>query len=105
MSDLAILALLGSVAFIQNAAFTWVSRSRNSGDVQYHAWASICSNGIWFVTNFLIAGQVFKAIESGSYQFLIVAGLVYVLATTLGSVLMMARLLKTEKGKRQVGAR
>lgn len=105
MTEIMVLALLAGMAFIQNATFTWVSRSRNSGDVKYHAWASVCSNGVWFVTNFLVAGQVFKAIESGSYQFLAIAGFVYVLATTLGSVLMMARLLKTEKGKRQVGAR
>lgn len=105
MSDLTILALLAVVSFIQNAAFTWVSRSRNSGDVKYHAWASVCSNGIWFATNFLIASQVFKALETGSFWFLAVAAAVYVITTTAGSCWMMARLLKTETGKRQVGAR
>jgi hypothetical protein len=80
-----ILLALAGISFIQNAAFTWVSRSRNSGDVKYHAFASVCSNGIWFVTNFLIAGQVFKAIETGSYWFLALAGVVYVVTTTAGS--------------------
>lgn len=99
------LALLATISFVQNAAFTWVSRSRNSGDVKYHALASVCSNGIWFATNFLIASQVFEAIETGSYWFLAVASIIYVATTTAGSCWMMARLLKTETGKRQVGAR
>ena len=31
---------------LQNMAFTWVSRARNSGSLGYHAIASICSNGV-----------------------------------------------------------
>jgi len=105
MEDLINLVLLGAVAFIQNAAFTWVSRSRNGGDPQYHRYASWCSNGIWFVTNILIWRQVYAAIESGSFWLLGAGAIVYVIATTEGSVMMMKRLLKTETGKRQVGAR
>lgn len=104
MNSVLDIALLGVVAFIQNMAFTWVSRSRNSGDPSYHRWAAICSNGVWFVSNVLIWKQVWAAIESGSWLTLGIAGLVYVVATTEGSVLMMKRLLKTETGKRRVGA-
>lgn len=99
------LILLAVVAFIQNAAFTWVSRSRNSGDPDYHRWAAYCSNGIWFLTNILIWRQVWQAIESGSWWLLVAAGVIYCIATSEGSVLMMKRLLKSEKGKRRVGAR
>lgn len=97
--------LLAAAAFVQNMAFTWVSRSRNSGDPSYHRKAAYFSNGIWFLTNILIWRQVWAAIESGSWLHLAVAGVAYCIATSEGSVLMMRRLLKSEKGKRQVGAR
>jgi predicted permease len=105
ISAIIILATLAGVSLVQNAAFTAVSRSRNAGDVGYHIRCAIASNGIWFITNFLVVGEVYKALETGSYWFLIAAGIVYVASTTAGSAWMMARLLKTEKGKRQVGAR
>jgi hypothetical protein len=85
-------------------AFTWVSRSRNSGDPSYHRVAAYFSNGIWFLTNVLIWRQVWTAIETGNYWYLLVAGVAYVISTSEGSVLMMKHLLKTEKGKRKVGA-
>lgn len=96
---------LGAIAFVQNMAFTWVSRSRNSGDPNYHRYASWCSNGIWFAANVLIWRQVWAAIETGAWWQLAISSVVYVIATTEGSVLMMRILLKTERGKRQVGAR
>ena len=99
------LALLAVVAFVQNMAFTWVSRSRNSGDPNYHRYASICSNGIWFITTLLIWSQLWTALTTGDWIKVVLTGLVYVIATTEGSVLMMKILLKKEKGKQQVGAR
>jgi hypothetical protein len=93
------------VAFVQNMAFTWVSRSRNSGDPSHHRYAAYCSNGIWFITNILIWKQVWNAIESGNMWYLVAAGIAYTIATSEGSVFMMKRLLKTETGKRRVGAR
>lgn len=98
------LALLAVVAFVQNMAFTWVSRSRNSGDPSYHRWTAICSNGIWFVTTLLIWNQLWAALTTGDWGRIALTGLVYIVATTEGSVLMMKILLKTEQGKRKVGA-
>ena len=92
------------VAFVQNMAFTWVSRSRNSGDPNYHRWAAVCSNGIWFVTQLLIINQVWPALVNGEWWRIAATGAVYILATTEGSVLMMRILLKKETGKRKVGA-
>ena len=46
MVELIILAL----AFIQNVAFTMVSRSRNRSNMTYHAVCSVFSNSIWFLT-------------------------------------------------------
>lgn len=99
-----LLPLLFAVAFVQNMAFTWVSRSRNGGDVNHHRRAAYCSNGVWYVTQVLIFGTLWQSLTSGSYGKLALVGLVYCLATTEGSVFMMRKLLKTETGKRRVGA-
>lgn len=98
------LAVLFVVAFLQNMAFTWVSRSRNSGDPNYHRYAAICSNGIWFMTTLLIWNELFGAMTKGEWWKVLLTGLVYVVATTEGSVLMMKILLKKETGLRKVGA-
>jgi hypothetical protein len=100
-----VLILLAIVSFIQNMAFTLVSRSRNSGDPDYHRWCAYASNGIWFICQVLIVKTVWESINRGEWWFVIVAGFVYCLCTAEGSVTMMKRLLKTEKGKRRVGAR
>ncbi|MEH2536506.1 MULTISPECIES: hypothetical protein [unclassified Bradyrhizobium] len=105
MHSVLILVALAAVSFVQNAAFAAVSRSRNSGDVAHHAKWSVASNGVWFATQILVFSTVWKAIESGSYSLIAAAGVVYVAATTAGSCWMMAKMLKTETGKRMVGAR
>jgi len=46
MIELTILAL----AFVQNVAFSLVSRARNRDNMTYHAVASVLSNGLWFAT-------------------------------------------------------
>lgn len=99
-----LLPLLGVVAFIQNMAFTAVSRSRNSADVSYHRRCAWASNGVWFVAQVTIFGILFQAVTTGSFLKVALVGVVYVIATTEGSCLMMARMLKKETGKRKVGA-
>lgn len=98
------LFLQGAMCFIQSMTFTWSGRSRNSGDPSYHRYASWASNGTFFLTNSFMTVTVVNAINSGDYVYAALAGLVYLLATAEGSVLMMKILLKTEKGKRRVGA-
>lgn len=107
MIDLPIYALLGilaCLAFVQNMAFTWVSRSRNGGDVQYHRFASWASNSIWFLTQVLLYGTVWTSLTQGEWWKIALTLLVYTGATTEGSCLMMRILLSTEAGKRKVGA-
>lgn len=104
MSYILSLVLLACVAFVQNMAFTWVSRSRNSGDPSYHRYAAWSSNGVWFITTLVIWSQLFTALTHGDWWRVAIAGIVYVAATTEGSVLMMKILLKSETGKRKVGA-
>ena len=99
------LTALAPVAFVQNMMFTLVSRSRNSADPNYHRYCAWGSNGVWFICQVMIVKNVWSAIHNGQWWYAAAAGLIYSLATTEGSVLMMKRLLKTEKGKRRVGAR
>jgi hypothetical protein len=98
------LLALAAVAFVQNMAFTWVSRSRNSGDPQYHRWAAVCSNGVWFATQLILWNQIWAFVTAGGWLKLALTGVVYVAATTEGSVLMMKILIRRETGKRKVGA-
>ncbi len=42
--------ILFVLAFFQNVAFSLVSRSRNRSSIRYHIFASIASNGVWFLT-------------------------------------------------------
>lgn len=98
------LLLLAAVSFIQNMAFTWVSRSRNSGDPGYHRWAAFCSNAVWFATFSILTPRLMQAFDTGNWLSVAITGAVYTVATSEGSVLMMRILLNTEKGKRKVGA-
>jgi len=91
------------VLVLQNAAFTWVSRARNSGSYAYHGIAAVFSNGIWFVSNLYLISMVAKPgmpVETLAYM-----GLVYIAGTVTGSVLMHWIAVNwLEKGKRKVGA-
>lgn len=88
---------------VQNAAFTWVSRARNSGSLGYHAVASVFSNGIWFVSQFLLINLVAK--PNMLIAELVKYGFIYIAGTVIGSVLMHFVAIKyLEKGKRKVGA-
>lgn len=91
------------VLILQNAAFTWVSRARNSGSIGYHAIASVFSNGIWFVSQIFLIGMVAK--PNMPIQELVKLGSIYVTATVIGSLLMHWVSMKfLESGKRKVGA-
>jgi hypothetical protein len=104
MNEYLILVIFAVVAFIQNMAFTWSSRSRASGDPVYHRYASLASNGIWFVCQVLIMQQIWTSVQSGEWWAVAIAGVIYTIATSEGSVFMMRWLIKTEKGKRRVGS-
>jgi hypothetical protein len=89
----------------QNAAFTWVSRARNSGSLSYHALASVFSNGIWIFSQAIIINFMISAINSGDWSKIAFTGLYYTGFTVTGSVSMHAFLrAKVEKGSRRVGA-
>lgn len=100
-----LLLFLGALSFVQNMAFTWVSRSRNGGDVRYHRYASLASNSVWFVTQVVLYTTVWSSLTHGQWWKIAITGVVYSICTAEGSCLMMKILLKTEAGKRMVGAK
>ncbi len=99
------LAILIVVAFIQNMAFTLVSRSRNSADPDFHRKCAWCSNGIWFLCYMFLMRSIWKDLMAGNMLPVFLVGAAYALATAEGSVLMMKIAIMREKGKRRVGAR
>jgi len=118
------LIALTAVSFIQNMAFTLVSRSRNSGDPDYHRYAAWGSNGVWLLTQAFIAANIYTPItnmvnQGADLMDIVRIGLtfiVYAISTSEGSVFMMKLLLGyvkvpflskylLESGKRQVGAK
>lgn len=98
-----VLFALSGVAFGQNMAFTAVSRSRNAGDIIYHRKCAWMSNGVWLLCSMFIWKNLFDAFDKQNYWQLVPLFIVYIASTTEGSVAMMARLIKSEKGARRVG--
>jgi hypothetical protein len=98
-------ALWALLLLVQNAAFTWVSRARNSGSVQYAAVASIFSNGVWFLGQMFIVNVFVRAKEADSLALLLPTMMWYTVWTTVGSTLAMLVLRRWfETGNRRVGA-
>jgi hypothetical protein len=85
---------------VQNATFTLVSRARNSKSIAYHALAAVGSNGVWFVSQFLLFGYMLNVLKDGTWVDALPIGLWYTLWTIVGSVGMhWIALHKIEKGR------
>jgi hypothetical protein len=51
--------ILAALAFMQTMSFTLISRARQRKDPFYHAWASVMSNGVWYLTmQQLVLGKI-----------------------------------------------
>ena len=85
MIDLTWLAWAGLLV-VQNAAFTLVSRARNSKSVGYHAVAALGSNGVRFASQFLLFGFMLDVVKNGTWSDAIGLGLWYTIWTIIGSV-------------------
>lgn len=92
----------GAILFAQNAAFTWVSRARNSGSIGYHAIASVFSNGVWIASMYFV---VDKLREAAGWREMLTVGVFYTACTVAGATFMhWFSMRHLEKGKRKVGA-
>jgi hypothetical protein len=96
---IALQAFLFGLAYVQNMAFTWSSRTRNQNDLKAHRNAAICSNGVWFLMQVTIWGTLWQSLTHGHWGLLVVTGLTYITATTEGSVHMMKILINKETKK------
>lgn len=91
---------------LQNAAFTWVSRARNSKSIGYHAFAAVFSNGIYILNQFIVVNKLVEARKSGSLVELTIVCLFYTLFTVTGGVTMHSFLMKhVERGRREIGSK
>lgn len=93
------------VLFLQNFAFTYVSRARSSGSLLRHVKASFFSNGIWIFSQMIMLGPLFDYLQ-GKHGLVpqIHVALQYTFTTMAGSIAAHYWALKTEKGKTSVGA-
>lgn len=93
----------GAVLVLQTAAFTWVSRARNSASIGYHAAASVASNGIWILSMFFVVDKLHQARTGAEMA---VVAVFYTACTVVGAVLMhWVSMRYLERGKRRIGAR
>jgi len=69
--------LLFFATILQNASFTLVSRARNSNSILFHGFASVLSNGIWFI----VVRQVIQDNLDTLYL-----GITYTIAAVIGSI-------------------
>jgi hypothetical protein len=93
------------VLFLQNFAFTYVSRARSSGSLIRHLKASIFSNGIWIFSQMIMLGPLFEYLTGKhGHTLQLWAGAQYTLTTVTGSIAAHYWALRTEKGKNAVGA-
>jgi hypothetical protein len=94
----------GVLLIIQNASFTMVSRARNSGSLLYHGIASIFSNGIWFLSQFILVDKFMTILKGNDWKLAAITGLFYTACTIAGSLSMhYISMHYLEKGKRKVG--
>jgi len=98
-------ALWGVILVLQNYAFTFTSRARNSGSLARHAIAGVFSNGVWFISQTFIFSRMF-AMMTGKYGTwaAIGTGAFYTALTLAGSISAHYFALHTEKGKSAVGS-
>lgn len=86
--------LWGVLLFLQNAAHTATSRSRNTKSLWYTGIASIFSNGIWFASQFFIVNMLI-AVKDKPAAFLTTL-IFYIVLTAAGSVASHCYLMKFE---------
>lgn len=95
----------GIILILQNFAFTFTSRARNSGSLKRHMVAGMFSNGVWFVSQLFIFSRMFD-ILTGKHGILaaVLTGLFYTGLTLTGSLLAHFWALHSEKGSSAVGS-
>ncbi len=74
------------VLLAQNFSFVLVSRARNSTNIWYHAGCSLLSNGVWFIQNLILMGNIFEVFRNGNWAQAVGIGLFYTFFTMSGAI-------------------
>lgn len=74
------------ILLAQNFSFVLVSRARNSPNIWYHAVCSLLSNGVWFVQNLILMGNIFEVFKTGNWLQAVGIGLFYTTFTMTGAI-------------------
>jgi uncharacterized membrane protein YfcA len=82
--------LIIPLAFIQNVAFSMVSRARNRSNMVYHAICSVMSNGLWLASFSILGVEIL--IKQNYWMFL-----PYIIGTVAGSLFGSKISMKIEK--------
>lgn len=77
----------GALLLLQNAAFTMVSRARNSGSLVYHGVASVLSNGVWFISNLFLIDKSIDIITKADFFLGSLAFIFYVGMNLVGGLI------------------
>lgn len=79
--------LWGLLLICQNFAFVLVSRARQTKSLVFHGLASVPSNGIWFISQFILVDKITKTLHTADWGHGIAIGLFYMTFTLTGSLL------------------
>lgn len=84
----------GILLFLQNAAHTATSRSRNTKNLWYTGIASVFSNGIWFASQFYIVNMLITVKDKPAA--FVTTLIFYIALTAFGSVASHCYLMRFE---------
>lgn len=84
-----------ALCMVQNAAYTWSSKTRAGGNPNAHRVASWFSNGIYYISQIVQTIYTVKYLAV-STELLVASCVVYLLATSEGSVFMMKKFAHRE---------
>lgn len=94
-----------AVLICMAAASTLASRARNTSNLFYHACCAVGSHGTFIVAQFIGVDLIVEIVRTKSWTLAAAGFLVYVSASTSGSVLShFISMRYLEKGSRRVGS-
>jgi hypothetical protein len=88
---------LAALCFAQNAAYTWSSKTRAAGNPRAHRIAGWFSNGAYYIGNIVLTIYTVKYLQ-GSPVLLVASCIVYMVATSEGSVHVMKHMDRRQRG-------
>lgn len=92
-------ALWGLMLLLQNAAFTWTSRARNTDSLREHGTAAFFSNSVYFANLIVGVDKIREGLLRHNYTLLALTALFYTVFTMTGSLYSHYLLIKRKNAK------